>query len=153
MEIRILDGILKLLNAISLNTISQPSIQHNYSSKNFNENNHAAHSNLDPHFIQILTACKCLFVSHRKIAIYLGNGAANCTNQRQRVTQIIDDSNADTSSCSTASSSTCLSTYEAGEKLYLSNIRIPLSWKWSDYLKASKNSGKLIKLIIFYKNH
>lgn len=27
-------------------------------------------------------------------------------------------------------------------KLMLSDLRVPLSWKWNDYLKASKNSGK-----------
>lgn len=45
-------------------------------SQSLSTNNGAAFDTNSPeynHVIQILTACKCLFVSHRKIAIYLQN--------------------------------------------------------------------------------
>ena len=109
LEIRILDGILKLLNAISNAPV--PSIS------NVHLNTSAASvgaNQFDAHVVQILTACKCLFVSHRKIAIYLNNN--------------------NNSICSSVGPN-C--------KLYLSNIRVPLSWKWSDYVKASKNSDNV----------
>ena len=105
LEIRILDGILKLLNAISNAPLNSSNEVINSSASNTNQ--------FDAHVIQILTACKCLFVSHRKIAIYLNNSEPSTTT--------IDNN-------------------QMG-KLYLSNIRIPLSWKWADYIKASKNSG------------
>lgn len=117
------------------------------------------------HVMQILNACKCLFVSHRKIAIYLqslnaekkkksataatpgslsqsGVGVLNeSTNTivnndsinstlSAKIISMDDTSNSLESSINTK---TC--------KLTLSDIRIPLSWKYSEHLKAAKNSG------------
>jgi hypothetical protein len=110
LEIRILDGILKLLNAISTAPLNSNTSDLNNVAVDTQTNQ------FDSHVIQILTACKCLFVSHRKIAIYLNNSDKSSINADQN------------------------------GKLYLSNIRIPLSWKWTDYIKASKNSGRLLYL-------
>lgn len=105
MEIRILDGILKLLNAISLKQ------QHQANSTNLNEQNLIQ---IDSNLVQILTACKCLFVSHRKLAIYMNSPLAIQFHERNQQ-----------------------------QKLYLDNIRIPLAWKWTDYMRAQKNSENI----------
>lgn len=107
------------------------------------------------HVVQILTACKCLFVSHRKIAIFLNNlqelekkSAKNSESINFSYEFELDKKHdlfsALDVSTSTAKNSTLLhdKTFEFDScKLVLSEIRIPLSWKWADYLKASKNSG------------
>lgn len=205
LEIRILDGILKLLNAIcsnttlisnsSLSNLSSNSVVGNLpvtnvsasslinsldvttlddankcstigakiaaaltSNKGLSEPNQIQSDNPafdinSPeynHVIQILTACKCLFVSHRKIAIFLNNlqelekKSTNLSfeydfEKKHDLFSALDVST------STVKNSTLLhdKTFEFDScKLVLSEIRIPLSWKWSDYLKASKNSGK-----------
>ena len=109
------------------------------------------------HIFQILTACKCLFVSHRKIAIYLENlneiEAANkkmlllsdsSSNENEEnienvnsISESASDMNGKISDV--IESDTCFLVDTC--KLMLSDLRVPLSWKWSDYLKASKNSG------------
>lgn len=199
MEIRILDGILKLLNAICSNTtlisnlstgsalnngtiatVSASSLISNLDvaslddegkcssigakiaaaltcSKGLNDSNQIQSDNPafdinSPeynHVIQILTACKCLFVSHRKIAIFLNNlqelekKSANYSFEFE-LDKKHDLFSALDVSTSTIKNSTLLheKNFEFDScKLVLSEIRIPLSWKWADYLKASKNSG------------
>lgn len=221
MEIRILDGILKLLNAIcstpnlqisssSQSALNSQSNLNSSSSSSTNVSASALISNLDAvkfddlnkcstvgaaiaaavianknssdssqnmsenaafdtnsneynHVIQILTACKCLFVSHRKIAIYLQNlhelekKASKHSNDtllgdNHNDTSILSALNISTStvksSSSSSSSNNNRSLMTESAKLTLSEIRIPLSWKWTDYLKASKNSG-IIRLNFF----
>jgi hypothetical protein len=113
LEIRILDGILKLLNAISIKQ------QHQTSSTHQNDQNSIQ---IDSNLVQILNACKCLFVSHRKLAIYMNSPLFN--------------------------------QYEQHQKLYLDNIRIPLAWKWTDYMRAQKNSenvsSKFVTFALIY---
>jgi len=238
LEIRILDGILKLLNAICLSPItsslanstlqlgSNQSVNINnltsnsnssqsalsvlistfepakcndankcaalgaaiaaavISNKSINENSTSntsstTVSNLTPfesgsaesnHIFQILTACKCLFVSHRKIAIYLENlNEIENINKKMSLNDSNDDeeenneninisdekdANANRSEVFSDSikSSNDGSLIVDSCKLMLSDLRVPLSWKWNDYLKASKNSGEFFFRLIFYKN-
>lgn len=127
LEIRILDGILKLLNAISTAPVSTNTSILPASNV---ASNATTTNTLDGHIVQILTACKCLFVSHRKIAIYLN-----------------DVNNLHLNKSASSSPELLIKSGKSDShqnKLYLSNIRIPLSWKWNDYVKASKNAGNLI---------
>lgn len=110
------------------------------------------------HIFQILTACKCLFVSHRKIAIYLENlneienlnkkMSLNDSNEDEENNENINipdekDLSANQNEMSIKSLSYNESSLMSDScKLMLSDLRVPLSWKWNDYLKASKNSGK-----------
>lgn len=134
--------------------------------------------------MQILNACKCLFVSHRKIAIYLeslnaekkkktANGQQQPTSPSSQpqpmITNVLNESTNimnenkqqqqqtlisgcesnlfdESSSLSSSSSSSSTSAIKTC-KLTLSDIRIPLSWKYSDHLKASKNAGKKLEYI------
>lgn len=156
------------------------------------------------HVMQILNACKCLFVSHRKIAIYLqslnaekkkktaavvaasssnGNVLNETTNTINNNDNMSNTNNTATTPttgtlCKMLSSlgenndeaSCCLLEDECGKittttsiadgfsvvnccKLVLSDIRIPLSWKYSDHLKASKNSGNLGKTYFLFNYH
>jgi len=127
---------------------------------------------------QILRACKCLYVSHRKIAIYLQNlqelekknmGKSN----KKILSQLINDEernesnevreanfkkiihNASKPKAPLANlnlnnenlmrkdkidSNTEMITLASTTKIMLKDLRIPLVWKWNDYLKAIKNS-------------
>ncbi len=109
-EIRILDGILKLLNAITSRDPNQSTTSDAYN-PNVNDAISAAHLS------QLLNTCKCLFVSHRKIAIYLNDLHKRPVSYDQRNHNVNTD------------------------KVCLSNIRVPLSWKYNEFLKATKNSG------------
>ncbi|CAF0791577.1 unnamed protein product [Brachionus calyciflorus] len=214
LEIRILDGILKLLNAICSNTnIISNSSQSNSPNNSYSSNtlspsitassliNNLDVSNIDDlnkcsavgaqiaaalasnkitnessqiqsenpafdanspeynHVIQILTACKCLFVSHRKIAIFLQNlqeiekkslKGYDSLNISQDMMEDIENRNHNSillSALDVSASINKNSTFMSERsidletcKLVLSDIRIPLSWKWTDYVKASKNS-------------
>jgi hypothetical protein len=103
------------------------------------------------HVFQILTACKCLFVSHRKIAIYLQNLQEIEAKSKKDLLEENDENKALASNVdvyqlkhlnkNAISIDTC--------KLMLSDIRIPLSWKWNEYLRASKNSGIFFVLFLF----
>lgn len=117
------------------------------------------------HVMQILNACKCLFVSHRKIAIYLQNlndieknsacSSPTKTKTKENGSVLNESTNmlTDSTNIQTAGGS-----YENGKisintcKLTLSDIRIPLSWKWQDHLKASKNSGFYFTWKEFFKH-
>ncbi len=125
------------------------------------------------HIFQILNACKCLFVSHRKIAIYLQNLQAikekgshyasnnsddmfNCqSGKAASLNSTMSTENGSITSASCSSSidalliSSKLMSCNSVEgisidtcKLMLSDIRIPLSWKYTEHLKATKSSGK-----------
>ncbi len=110
------------------------------------------------HIFQILTACKCLFVSHRKIAIYLENlneienlnkkMSLNDSNEDDENNENINISDEKDISANQNEMSIKSLSYNENSlmsdscKLMLSDLRVPLSWKWNDYLKASKNSGK-----------
>ena len=136
---------------------------------------------------QILRACKCLYVSHRKIAIYLQNlqelekknmGKSN----KKILSQLINDEernesdvvreanfkkiihNASKPKAPLANlnlnnenlmrkdkidSNTEMITLASTTKIMLKDLRIPLVWKWNDYLKAIKNSGIFISFNIF----
>jgi hypothetical protein len=161
--------------AIAAAVISNKSINENSTSNTSS----TTVSNLTPfesgsaesnHIFQILTACKCLFVSHRKIAIYLENlneieninkkMSLNDSNDEEEENNeninISDekDANANRSEVFSDSikSSNDGSLIVDSCKLMLSDLRVPLSWKWNDYLKASKNSGEFFFRLIFYKN-
>lgn len=197
LEIRILDGILKLLNAICVSYPSMPAnllsnssssfckpgsdkntstqstpsnssidlLKFNDKSRCFNDgaaiaasmisnkdysdsliqcngsnsscsNNSSLFCNsptLCAHTFQILTVCKCLFVSHRKIAIYLNNLNETRENRNKRNDRISFIHSKNIINLKSIDLETC--------KLMLGNLRIPLTWKWSDHLKASKNYG------------
>jgi hypothetical protein len=90
---------------------------------------------------QILNACKCLFVSHRKIAIYLENlneieRAHDEENTENEENVNVDDLNNQVEENHDGSIE------NSGEtcKLILSDLRVPLSWKWNEFKLASKNS-------------
>lgn len=125
----------------------------------------SSHSSELNHFYQVLSTCKCLFVSHRKIAIYLQNlQKSDNSNQREAETNSNEnDHDADKASLTpstSSSSSSNLSSNHTDEapnsaalqsdrldgvklessKLMLSDIRIPLSWRWNEHVKATKNS-------------
>jgi hypothetical protein len=108
-EIRILDGILKLLNAITSRDASQ----------SVSNDTIASDASMVAYLSQLLNTCKCLFVSHRKIAIYLND-------LHKRPLTRADGSRVE------------------DNRVCLSNIRVPLSWKYNDYLKATKNSGNFL---------
>lgn len=128
--------------------------------------------------MQILNACKCLFVSHRKIAIYLqslnaekkkktaslvGSSVASVgqTGVLNESTNTINNNNNNSNNESMMSGNSLTLSKTIGMedetstlqlldsscssvktcKLTLSDIRIPLSWKYSEHLKAAKNSG------------
>jgi hypothetical protein len=128
-EIRILDGILKLLNAITTQD------NHHHHSQ-YNLHHHGSNSQTSPnqsndltsiHLSQLLNTCKCLFVSHRKIAIYMND----LQKMQQRTQQSPNTTNE-------------FDLNKNLSKIYLSNLRIPLSWKWNDFVKATKNSGMIL---------
>lgn len=101
------------------------------------------------HVFQILTACKCLFVSHRKIAIYLQNLQEIEAKSKKDLLEENDENKVDIYQLkhlnkNGISIDTC--------KLMLSDIRIPLSWKWNEYLRASKNSGIFFVYLIELKH-
>lgn len=110
------------------------------------------------HVMQILNACKCLFVSHRKIAIYLQSLNAEKTKDKQSQQQqqsvpsgVLNESTnlVGNEACLKQSDEmTDTDTTVKTCKLTLSDIRIPLSWKYSDHLKAAKNSGSFIFLCL-----
>ena len=127
----------------------------NSSSNSSNTTDNSAESN---HIFQILTACKCLFVSHRKIAIYLEN-LNEIENMNKKIS--LNDSNeddenneniniSDENDVNTNQNEVSIKSLGSNDsslvsdscKLMLSDLRVPLSWKWNDYIKASKNSGK-----------
>jgi hypothetical protein len=155
--------------AIAAAVISNKSINENSTSSSSINTSSTTVSNLTSfesssaesnHIFQILTACKCLFVSHRKIAIYLENlneietinkkMSLNDSNEEEEENnENINisgekDANANQSEVFSDSikSSNDGSLIADSCKLMLSDLRVPLSWKWNDYLKASKNSGE-----------
>jgi len=129
------------------------------------------------HIFQILNACKCLFVSHRKIAIYLQNLQAikekashnglnssydlptghNGKAESLNSTMSTENGSMTSASCSSSFDalvvSSKLMSCNSVEgisidtcKLMLSDIRIPLSWKYTDHLKATKSSGRNFRI-------
>ena len=129
---------------------------------------------------QILRACKCLYVSHRKIAIYLQNlqelekkNLGGKTNKKILSQLINDDERNESDEVREANFKKIIHnaskpkaplanlnlnnevlirkdkidsdviTLATTTKIMLKDLRIPLVWKWNDYLKAIKNSGKI----------
>lgn len=184
-----------------------PTEQNSYSSSNINNNsnnNNTTNNNSDQsdfnQINQILSACKCLYVSHRKISIYLqnlqelekltgkkkhlsSNDILNLSLLDSEMTDSViknsmleDDENsaprratmgpmlkksiiaqAKLQPFTKVNTNVITSTKKVNApiklhndvltiqttKIMLKDIRIPLSWKYSDHLKATKNSGKL----------
>lgn len=183
-----------------------PTEQNSYASSNnnINSNNNTTNNNSDQsdfnQINQILSACKCLYVSHRKISIYLqnlqelekltgkkkhlsSNDILNLSLLDSEMTDSViknslleDDENsaprratmgpmlkksiiaqAKLQPFTKVNTNVITSTKKVNApiklhndvltiqttKIMLKDIRIPLSWKYSDHLKAIKNSGKL----------
>jgi hypothetical protein len=117
-------------------------------SNNINSNNTNSTETLINDYNQIvrlLNAYKCLFVSHRKLTIYFKN-LYEIENEKTKIVEM--NKSIDTIYDNKENSSDNDITSFKTAKLAFSDLRIPLSWKWNDYIKASKNSGKL-KLIYF----
>lgn len=93
---------------------------------------------------QILSACKCLFVSHRKISIYMH--LKQLDEQNDGHIENDEDNLSELDECQMSESNLRDDIAESSVrldptiKLMLSDIRIPLSWKWSDHQRALKNS-------------
>lgn len=115
-----------------------------------------SHSSFENNQIyQILSACKCLFVSHRKISIYMhlkqldeeGGGRVADDDEEEDNLSELDECQMNESVARDESSIRLDPTI----KLMLSDIRIPLSWKWSDHQRALKSSdtSSLSKYVTF----
>lgn len=145
----------------SVNSSSSFSSSSSSSSSSSNKINPLFDSNSPEynHVMQILNACKCLFVSHRKIAIYLqhlnemekkSRGQQQQQQQHQQGgvlnenTSILNENvNANMNLINNQPLVKTENLMTKTCKLTLSEIRIPLSWKWADHLKASKNAGSI----------